>query len=397
VLRRIFLVHHGLYYFANISSEDRLCLREWSGLSSILATTQWMDATEPRDRIFALYGVIQEMEIEFPKPDYGKPVEQVYRDATRAAINFDGDLNILLHATGFQSSACASSWSLDWCGELRPPPLSSREFYASTNESQKSLYSFSEDGKRLTVSGKVLDIILSRSEHVIISKDEVHSVGDFKIPLAHMIENIIYTFQEWVALSCNCKGFPEYISGDSVAQALFQTLVQNGSNVENSITKLPWLQEGFQKWLEFLFANILPIGIGMDKVEALLEEQSSENPKIPPWLPEDMHYLTQSEQWKIMRAIEQNPMAKLFHVHAFLGAIKKAFFITENGYIGTASHSIAAGDQIVLLFGLRVPIVLRKGDDGRSYRLMGPAFVNGVMYGEVWKETNPELAQFTIV
>lgn len=139
------------------------------------------------------------------------------------------------------------------------------------------------------------------------------------------------------------------------------------------MTKLPWLQEGYLNWFEFLLANIPPISIGMDKVEALLEEQSSQYPKISPWLPEDKHYLTQSEQWKIMRAIEQNPMAKLFHTHDLLGAIEKAFFITENGYIGTASHSIAAGDQIVLLSGLSVPIVLRERDDDRTYRLMGPA------------------------
>jgi hypothetical protein len=98
-----------------------------------------------------------------------------------------------------------------------------------------------------------------------------------------------------------------------------------------------------------------------------------------------------------MRAMEQNPRAKLFYSHANLGAIKKAFFITESGYIGTASHSIAAGDQVVFLSGVRALLVLRKRDGDMTYRLMGPAFVRGVMYGEVRKEMSPELEEFTIV
>jgi hypothetical protein len=287
-----FILHHGLSYFVYTSSEDRLRLIARSALSSILIAIQGKDATEPRDRIFALYGVIQVMGIDFPKPDYTEPVEQVYRDATRTVINLCSDLEILLYATGFQSSVGASSWSLDWCGELIPSPLSSRRFYASTNESQTSLYNFSEDRKRLSASGKVLDIMLSPPERVIELKGEAHSVRDSRIPFARMTENIIGTFQEWAALSCKCKGFPEYISGDSIAQVLFRTLVQDGSNVKNGIVKLPWLQKGFLKWFEFLIADIPPIGIGMDKVEALLEKQSSEYPKISPWLPEDMHYLT---------------------------------------------------------------------------------------------------------
>jgi hypothetical protein len=106
-----------------------------------------------------------------------------------------------------------------------------------------------------------------------------------------MIDNIIDTFQEWVFISCKCKDYPEYISGDSAPHAFFRTFIQDGSFVEESIMKLPQLQEGCAKWYEFLIANIPPIGIGMDKVEAPLEKQSSEYPKTPSWLLEDLHYL----------------------------------------------------------------------------------------------------------
>jgi hypothetical protein len=87
-----------------------------------------------------------------------------------------------------------------------------------------------------------------------------------------------------------------------------------------------------------------------------------------------------------MQAIEQDPKALLFNSHAVALARMKAFFITKKGYMGTASHSITVGDQVALVSGVHVPLVFRKWDDNEAFRLMGPAFVHGVVYGEAWQD-----------
>jgi hypothetical protein len=64
----------------------------------------------------------------------------------------------------------------------------------------------------------------------------------------------------------------------------------------------------------------------------------------------------------------------------------KRFGITEHGRMGLFPGSSKAGDEVVLIAGAKVPFVLRrigKGEKGIIYfKLVGPAFVEGVMYGE---------------
>jgi hypothetical protein len=54
---------------------------------------------------------------------------------------------------------------------------------------------------------------------------------------------------------------------------------------------------------------------------------------------------------------------------------------TEKGYLGMGSVSVEPGDQVWVLKGGDVPLILRPVKDGR-YRLIGEAYVHGIMRGE---------------
>ena len=56
-------------------------------------------------------------------------------------------------------------------------------------------------------------------------------------------------------------------------------------------------------------------------------------------------------------------------------------FISATGYLGLAPHGTGEGDLIFVIMGADVPFVLRPYDDG--YELVGEAYVQGVMDGEV--------------
>ncbi|KAI0020218.1 heterokaryon incompatibility protein-domain-containing protein [Xylariomycetidae sp. FL0641] len=58
-----------------------------------------------------------------------------------------------------------------------------------------------------------------------------------------------------------------------------------------------------------------------------------------------------------------------------------SFFVGTGGHIGTAPDEADPDDIAVVLFGSRVPLILRPLNDG-TFLLMGAAYVNGVMYGE---------------
>lgn len=59
-----------------------------------------------------------------------------------------------------------------------------------------------------------------------------------------------------------------------------------------------------------------------------------------------------------------------------------SFISTTGGYLGIAPGNAEPGDQVVIVRGLGTPYVLRSIEGTKSYVLVGPCYVHGVMYGE---------------
>jgi hypothetical protein len=76
---------------------------------------------------------------------------------------------------------------------------------------------------------------------------------------------------------------------------------------------------------------------------------------------------------------------------------RRKFMATARGWQGVGSRSIKAGDVLVVLFGSRVPFLLRKS--GGSYRLISNCYIHGLMDGEaieMWKDGQLEAEDFHI-
>lgn len=66
----------------------------------------------------------------------------------------------------------------------------------------------------------------------------------------------------------------------------------------------------------------------------------------------------------------------------------RCFFVTESGYFGLGPWIMKGGDECVIFKGARVPFVLRRAeveDTGtrRLYKVLGEAYVHGIMSGEL--------------
>ncbi|KAF3000659.1 hypothetical protein E8E13_000025 [Curvularia kusanoi] len=69
---------------------------------------------------------------------------------------------------------------------------------------------------------------------------------------------------------------------------------------------------------------------------------------------------------------------------------------TKIGLIGLFPLAIEAGDKIVVLEGASTPFVLRSiGDE--AYRLVGECYVHGLMKGEIWAAASGALRDFRVV
>ncbi|CAM1500659.1 Fc.00g098210.m01.CDS01 [Cosmosporella sp. VM-42] len=59
-------------------------------------------------------------------------------------------------------------------------------------------------------------------------------------------------------------------------------------------------------------------------------------------------------------------------------------FVTEKGYIGLARDGSSAGDEIWIIAGSSVPIVLSPSvGDQRKKEVCGECFLDGFMFGEI--------------
>jgi len=96
--------------------------------------------------------------------------------------------------------------------------------------------------------------------------------------------------------------------------------------------------------------------------------------------------IMESIEFKIFEAISQNEMLSYIHSIVCDFLQDQVLFKTCRGEkLGMAPHSIRAGDQIALISGLRFPMVVRPQANG-NFRLITPAYIVRVMYGEEWNE-----------
>jgi len=64
--------------------------------------------------------------------------------------------------------------------------------------------------------------------------------------------------------------------------------------------------------------------------------------------------------------------------------ISRRLFKTKKGYLGLEPRSLKDGDEVALLKGGMVPLVIRKTD--KYFELVGDCYVHGIMHGEAFSE-----------
>ncbi|KAL8634687.1 MAG: hypothetical protein Q9226_009452, partial [Calogaya cf. arnoldii] len=64
-----------------------------------------------------------------------------------------------------------------------------------------------------------------------------------------------------------------------------------------------------------------------------------------------------------------------------MNLISRNLFSTDEGYMGLASKSVRSGDQVSVLLGCKIPMVLRPSDGG-YLNVVGPCYINGFGDGE---------------
>jgi hypothetical protein len=371
-------------------------------MRTILHNIRTKQASNPKDRIIGLYGLLKELHIPFPSPDYSLSVEEIFREATIASINFDKKLHLLYYAPSDRRRDGLASWVPDWAesgfdqSDMRHAVFGrerERKSHRSTVFVQRAIrwmsgkqglfkgnfaasgpatptWRFSQDHAALILRGKIVDTVIHKSEALpdtrSFIKDNQDLQGEPGEPGEHVLVQMIrlnhavsITMKSWVEMSRSA----DYPTGEPSKEALQRTLVYDQpANNADAIR-----HNAFNDWYDNMCLDDMDEVVKRSRDTSLSRtEESTSDPMF------------------IWRRFGTNR----FHSLAHLFSSRKCFFYTGNYYFGTAPDplpvSMMPGDEIAIIRGLEMPLLLRPVENG--YKLITHVYVHGMMYGEMWPQ-----------
>ena len=131
-------------------------------LSQLIYTTWLREASDPRDKVYAVYGLVQDYQKVPLEISYAMSVEDVYRSTVRFCIENEGSLSILSQVSLFKNKSDLPSWIPDWrvCFRLGCLPVDEvvcTQFNASSMSRPLLVPSSSND--KLILKGFILAIV----------------------------------------------------------------------------------------------------------------------------------------------------------------------------------------------------------------------------------------------
>lgn len=323
--------------------------------------------TDPRDRIFAFWGLASDFgprELRM-SPDYGVSVELIYRSFAVALLSASNNLGLLSvpRCTPTSDALDLPSWVPDWSRPAEWRPLcgvyhKSDSEYRASGESVPSVL-FEENNAILGLEGMTVDRIvqagafMDKGDHVHFS-DQLHS---------HCIKHGVYkSWEDILAVGSGAK----YVTGEAMLEVYWRTLLADSPPESYEVSRRDFFQwyNSWRKpvqWLQYLQVN----RIGWI-YEALV----------------GLHLLL-TMLLTMRRKSQLDPFGRRFQNWTGI-TWHRRIVRTEKEYIGLVPRSTQVGDYIAVFKGGRVPLVIRQR--GLKWQLIGDCYVHGIMRGEVYDD-----------
>ena len=336
-----------MLYHNKGASQSRL-----RGLSTALLRTRNRDATDSRDKIYALFGLLPEGSGVLGQelyPDYSLSSRDAYIAIAKWCLIMEQDLMILSAARPRREGTDLPSWVPDWeCKDFYALLVGQRSDGFRSFQASGTSRPFSKTGpadsiNTLHLRGAIVCTVAEMSDPV----DILSNIGHGKwIPTAsHYVD------------MAKQLGLPEKIIGQPAGLAYGQTLAAG-------------LSMGFSEHDD----GRLCAGARENNWRANLAWKKQGYPQPPPL---EVLYETGLHTMKMIRG-------------------RKFFTSGKHGLIGLCPDTARVGDVVCILLGGEVPYVLRtfggkiakNADDdlivvGRHFELVGEAYVHGIMDGEL--------------
>jgi hypothetical protein len=336
----------------------------WS-LQNILSRHVVPGASDPRDLIYSLIGLLEESEAAKLVPDYTLSTEAVFARVCKHMLD-QGSLEFLYEAGCPRKNFNLPSWVPDWTVLRLDPtigrPVSSNKkpnYCASGNSCCVAL--MTHDAEILEIEGSLVDVI-SYTGCVPWIPDQGSSSGaadaeqlDFAGWLRESLEMTSEILSSGHNTSTSEDQQDTLLASTHMRTLLMDNLYDAHRHPKDEQPDGMFSLDDYHAFMDVLYND--PKGF-----------QHKDN---------DRNF------WKAMHESSDDT----FRTYEFQRAVtrqcySRRFCATDGGRIGQIPYWAEDKDEIWVFPGLQVPVVLRK-DSGLRYRLVGEAYIHGIMFGEI--------------
>ncbi|KAI1440079.1 HET-domain-containing protein [Annulohypoxylon stygium] len=303
---------------------------DWDSLMSMLFATRDLQATDPRDKIYALFPIYRDIRGRLPfRVCDGKAVEESYRDACTFILQKEQDLRLFLLCHGSGQHESSQSWIPNFKHLMQPFEIFRSQGLFDASGSKPPSISVLDNRRLVKVRGVRVDPISTTHRGLSYSNEQEST---FHIEYWEPKFRIWFrSISKFIAKGEGDRNYHRSIQLSEAADQLLSLGLCPGLKLRRTGSVSHW--------------PVFDVAAGADPPE--VEQVRSE------------------------------------FVDLFLRVGQASLFWTTHGYLGLGDTDIRSGDIVVVLYGLSIPMVLRR--TALFWRIIGPCFVVGMMDGEALK------------
>lgn len=363
-------VHAGMIIEHALNLKARIELNEKPSLLNALSLIRTLDATNPRDRVYAVLAFVRDEDLMVP--DYEISPEELLRKVNLSFVTPGSDLRFLsfFDAKSFKIPGKLTPWApnwmnaghdrhafLSWGNQLHETKANRETYrieYAATGAHNPQM-TLSVDGTKLTLRGIFFDEVAQRSTEFEHFPQQIpHDLLEREKDKLRRIGKYLASCQK-VAASAKPLSHP----GQTPTEAFWRTLI---CGVDLKCRIAPEIfAEYYKTCIQLLF-----------QTDTLYKNLHLQTKPLPDFV------------------LENGSKAAKFESAAWnRAAAGRRFCCTNNGYLGMVPVLAKKGDKICAFLGAATPFVVRPKGDG-VYQLVGECYVHCMMNGEILKLPNFE-------
>jgi hypothetical protein len=331
----------------------------------MLWSTVDFQATESRDKIYAISGIAREQDQAAMVPDYTRTnsFTTLLRRLVKHHITNEKNLDILCYFPTLDSktSGVEGSWLPDLSQHLNG--ICPQSFTAAGGKA--SAINVSQDLTTLSAEGLILD----RVETVIgpFGLSVFSQVSEHHRIFSLTTDNLAYKDMQKAARLALRKHYPDFNS-EELDDMCWDKLLGDKIYLGQDKPEVPCPCGYLELWEALMPTD--DNSSGWSFCEETVSRTSDSSGRL---------------HCRCSSAVDQSSTGLDFgtsqNLAAFMRLANRSFFVTTKGMIGLGPPTLQKSDTVSILFGCNLPVVLR-GRRDEQYEWVGPAYVYGKMDGE---------------